>query len=650
MSAKKRRFTSILNSFLRAFFLFVIFVCLNSLIAPKHFTRVDLTRDKLYTITDATKSLVEDLSDNLIIRGYFSEELPHAYAEIPIYVKDILREYEAYGKGRVEIEVVDPARDEKVREFVTGLGIQPFKLQDRDRDKLVVRNCYMSLAVFHLDQHEVLPDMTQMSSLEYELSRAIVKVTKRSLPSIGLLVDSQAVAPAAPNQQGSNPGFSFEMVFQTLQTQYKVQKVHVQSGQKIPENIGTLLIVRPRDLSEREAFEIDQFVMRGGKLAVFVDTVTFDLTKNLAEVRVQSGLEDLLAHYGFRVRDELVLDENHFYIPVLHRQGMMQLQQNLPYPYYLKINKEDIDKTNPVVKKIGNLLLFWASPLEILDDQVNGREVVELVHSSDKAWSATEYDNVFPSTEGGFGYYRRPDEKNRESFLLAAVQIGEFDSFYKGKEVPEVKKPETPSSPGRSGGIPPGLQDQLPPGFQMKGAPGGQAALEAAKKKAAEAAKKSEGLKEKPEDPPPAPPSSLFQDDGPQPLPNKDPVAQPETQTEEDPAHDHPEDEASSPSSKKPIREIIERSPETRILVITDADMVADANFRNAPCYTFVQNTVDWMTLGNELIEIRSRGVEVPTIEEVPESKAFWIKLLTIGGVPFFVLALGFVRWILRSS
>jgi ABC-type uncharacterized transport system involved in gliding motility auxiliary subunit len=358
-----------------------------------------------------------------------------------------------------------------------------------------------------------------------------------------------------------NPARSYEAVFETLQTQYKVRRVHLKSGQPVPKGIGTLLIVRPRSLSEQEAFEIDQFVMRGGRLAIFADTVEFDLGSNLAETRIDTGLDHLLEHYGFRLDDRLVLDESTDFMTVYRREGMLQLQQNLVYPYFVRILPENLDERNPVVKKLGALSFFWASPIEVLEDRTGDRETVTLARSSDKAWSAESYDNVLPSVENtGWAYYRRPDEENRHQYILAAAQIGSFTSAFDAAPGPPVP---------------------------------------------AEAA--------------PAPPEAATVED------------------------EKPE---------KPPREVLTRSPETRIILVGDADIASDSQFRRPASFTFVLNVVDWLTLGNELIEIRSRFITDRTFPEdkVSETRAFWTKVAFILGLPLLVLVAGLVRWILRSS
>jgi ABC-type uncharacterized transport system involved in gliding motility auxiliary subunit len=103
---------------------------------------------------------------------------------------------------------------------------------------------------------------------------------------------------------------------------------------------------------------------------------------------------------------------------------------------------------------------------------------------------------------------------------------------------------------------------------------------------------------------------------------------------------------------EKPPREVLTRSPETRIILVGDADIASDSQFRRPASFTFVLNVVDWLTLGNELIEIRSRFITDRTFPEdkVSETRAFWTKVAFILGLPLLVLVAGLVRWILRSS
>lgn len=726
MSVKRKRFWSIQNSIQRLLYIFGIFVAVNYFISPRHFTRADLTEDRLYTITEATKTVLRGLEDNLMIRAYFSEDLPHQYRVIPRLVEDFLAEYKAYGGRRVEVQFLDPNKDEQARTFAEGLGIKPFPIQDRERDKVVVRNCYMTLALFYLDQHEKLDGVFNVEGLEYALTRAIVKITTGELPRVGLLLDSESVSArtAQPNQK-PDASLSFDTMFDTLQTQYRVQKVFLQSGQPVPEDIDTLLVVRPRNLTEREVFEVDQFIMRGGRIVFFLDTVHFDTSKNLAETPLEMGLEGLLEHYGFKVRKELVLDESAGYLPVIHQQGLLRLQQNLLYPYWVRLTKENLDSTNPVVNKLGSLVLYWSSPLEILSDKVGDREVIELVRTSEKAWSVESYDNVYPTLQGSnWGYYRRPAEENRDSFLLSAVQIGEFESFFAGKEIPEVNpadssdsavSPSLPSLPGVDSlrgpehrNLPPELLRQLQQtqdgsGSASSSPQGTPSETEKGRREepSEENPKTSDGSEKSPSPPPPPSPAPPRFDPGSLPSPSIgandeegseeptgagpgttwDPAGSesPSTNSElatpaeqppdPEPSEEDPSEEANEPPSEsppsesekgrnlgtpapleKPKREVLARSPTTRVMVVTDADIVADSQFNQPASYTFVHNAVDWMALGNELIEIRSRGITDRSIESVEEDKAFWIKVLTSLSVSVLLIVIGILRFVFRSS
>jgi ABC-2 type transport system permease protein len=168
-------------------------VALNVWVYPLNGLRLDLTAQHEYSLSQPTRDLVGNLPEPLLIRGYFSsdEKMHRLLRPLVPQVKDLLREYEIAGRGKVMIDVVDPLKDpDKEAEATQTYGIQPTPLQDFGRYETSVVSTYFDLLVRYGDQYTTLGfrDLIEVESrrdgsvdvrlrnLEYDLTRAIKKV------------------------------------------------------------------------------------------------------------------------------------------------------------------------------------------------------------------------------------------------------------------------------------------------------------------------------------------------------------------------------------------------------------------------------------------------------------------------------------------
>ena len=108
--------------------LFVVVLVLINLVAVQFFTRLDLTQGKVYTLSDASKKIVRGLDDKLVVKAYFSEDLPPPYNQNARYLKDQLDDYKAYGGGRFQYEFIDPGSEETLEQEAQSFQIPPVQV------------------------------------------------------------------------------------------------------------------------------------------------------------------------------------------------------------------------------------------------------------------------------------------------------------------------------------------------------------------------------------------------------------------------------------------------------------------------------------------------------------------------------------------
>lgn len=216
-------------------------IVLINVIAGWIFFRLDLTADKRYTLTQATKDAVEELQDNLTINAYFSQKLPPQFAATEDQVRDVLAEYKRYGGRRVKVRFVDPETNANEKELAEGMGVPQVQVQVVERDQAQSVNAYMGIALLYLDKHETIPVVQNTNNLEYDLTTAIVKMAAKKVLKIGFL------ARTGRPEENAN----YNAVRGALEKSYDVTDVDVSKGDPVPDDIGALVVTNGVQLTDR---------------------------------------------------------------------------------------------------------------------------------------------------------------------------------------------------------------------------------------------------------------------------------------------------------------------------------------------------------------------------------------------------------------
>jgi len=405
--------------------------------STRHFVRADLTEGKDFTISDSTKKVLSKLDDIININVYFSKNLPPYLVNLERQVKDILDEYKAFARGNLMVEFIDPASDQALEQKVRFMGIPQAQLNIIEKDKAEVVNVYLGMAVMYEDRKEVIPVVQNVMTLEYDLTSAITKVKRSEAKTVGLLTGHGEY----------NTEEDYEGVRSSLERQYRVVNVDISDGKKVPQDVNTLIVGGPKEkLSERDKYEIDQFLMRGGRIIFLMDPVDLE-RRGLMATEIDSNLNDMLEHYGVKLGRSLVVD-GRSNSNASFSSGFVQY--SLPYPFWPRITKQQFAEDSPMVNQLENLVLPWAGPVELVSSKVEtGSEEssedtgklrgIELFKSSQYSWTKGKPFNLSPQQ-------RFMPTGDMKSYPLAVAVSGKFKSFYAEKGVPEPEEPGEGSS------------------------------------------------------------------------------------------------------------------------------------------------------------------------------------------------------------
>ncbi len=366
--------------------------------------RVDLTQEKLYTLSPATKRILKNLDDLVTVRVYFSSKLPPNLIVLRDEIRDLLDEYRTYARGNLQVEWIDPLKDPQVEREARRLGIVPVQVNVLEKDKVEVVKAYMGMVFLYGDRKETIPVASDVSNLEYEITAAILKVTSGIQKTVGILLPEDLSLDR-----------DFYEVRTELSKQYTLKTL--KPGQRI-SGVDLLIVVGGEGFTRQDAENIDRFVQQGGNVLFLVDPVKIE--EPLTARVNQSPLLDLLKHYGIQVNNDLVLDVSNEIAPFA--RGFVRFF--VPYPYWVKITKRGFNPQLPPVRQLESLVMPWTSSLEFVGDTADTLVHFEyLARTTDKAWHSTGFFNLDPQS------LRPPRPEARRSFVVAALATGRFPRY-----------------------------------------------------------------------------------------------------------------------------------------------------------------------------------------------------------------------------
>jgi gliding-associated putative ABC transporter substrate-binding component GldG len=382
-----------------------------NLLALAFYSRLDLTDSKLYSLSDASKRIAESLDDPVVVKLYFSEELPPPYNQNARYLKDELYEYQAYSGGMLRFEFIDPIKED-CEDEARAFRIPAVQVDVYEKDRIERKKAYMGLAFLYEDKQEVIPVVQSISNLEYQISSTLKKLTSDELPVVGILQGHGEVSIPQQMQNG----------YQELSKLYQVRPLTIRPGELIDSAMTTLLIIGPTDsIPAWDQYAIDQFIMRGGKVGIFYDPIDVDIQAQQATERDNNWAE-FLAHYGIRFKQGLVVDARNSRIAVMQQQGRIRFQNIVEFPYLPQVYNFNPD--NLVGKDLEAVDLPFVCALDSTLTDSMGLEFQAICWSSEHSGIRRPPYNLSPMQEFTAADFTEPFQP------LAAAILGTFQTAF----------------------------------------------------------------------------------------------------------------------------------------------------------------------------------------------------------------------------
>ena len=359
--------------------LFLVLITLSNMLF-KH-TRLDLTENKIYTLSESTRNIVSAIDQPLNLYLFFTQE---SSSNNPYYrkyyqrVREILEEYALYAGNKLRLNFIDPKPFSEDEDRAAGFGIQRIPLEDSG--DVLYFGLAGSNAVGDVEEIPFL-DPRREVFLEYDIDKLLYTLMNPEKPVIGLM----STLPMYPVEglgarSQSNPWVVIEQIEQLFEV-----KLVFTDSELIEEDIDVLMVVHPKNLEDKALYAIDQYVMRGGNAIFFVDPFAEvddiplppDMPMQDLTIR-SSSLNTLFKEWGFEVAERTVVtDFNHgLQISMPGRQP----QRNI---LYLGLKKDSIDRDDVVTSALEQVNFAMASHVQVLDEEKI--EMTPLIYTSKRS-------------------------------------------------------------------------------------------------------------------------------------------------------------------------------------------------------------------------------------------------------------------------
>lgn len=313
--------------------------------------RLDLTAEKVFTLSEGTRNVLGGLKQPVTINLYASKELPLQVQPVLDEVKSVLNDYKSLGGSNLIVQYLDPSSDTSLLQEALKNGVSQVQFNVVDKEELSLKNGFFGLAVVYAGQHRSIPFIQSTSDLEFQLTSDIHELTTSSKPVVAFLSGYDGRADYSNFEKALDSEFSV----QPLQLDEKIPQ--------IPADVKALVIADPKQkIGDSVRAALGNYLDQGGSLMVLVDQQEVDNTLKITPNK--DNFADFTKDFGVTINPDLVYDLRSNETISFSTNS---IQYELPYPFFARV------PANPdaqVTAKIKSAVLPWASSLTVDDAKI----------------------------------------------------------------------------------------------------------------------------------------------------------------------------------------------------------------------------------------------------------------------------------------
>jgi len=431
----------------------IIIVAIN-VISAGLYSRLDITEENLYTLSEGTENIVEKIATPLTLKYYLSknlESLPIVYKNYGKKISELLNEYQNLNPEMIRLETYDPKPDSDEEVWAKKYGLSGVDLSNGEK-------FYMGLVITQEDRELNIPmmDPRREQFLEYDITQMLLQLSQKKDKKIGILSSIPVMGVAANRMQQmqgqrNQPKWFF---IQELEKTFKIETI-ASAAQEIAADISILIVIHPKKLSENTLYAIDQFVLKGGELIVLVDPnarvdPTAAMMAQMGQMpQASSDLEKLFKHWGVDYQASKILGDKEHPTRV-NAGGSVGV---VSYTLWHSLNRDSFEQDLIATKELEDMLLI--EPGGFMLQKSSPLKLQPLIKSST---STGLVENIMIRFADPLKINNQVKPTGK-SYILAGILSGKLTSAFSKR--PAAPKSEGKGQPEKIGQPKPHLSDGI---------------------------------------------------------------------------------------------------------------------------------------------------------------------------------------------
>ncbi len=384
--------------------------------------RADLTEEKLYTLSDGTKAIISKLDAPVTLRFYRSRSenrMPVQLASFADRIRSLLGEYAKHGNGRILLDELDPTPDSDAEDAAAMDNVSGQPMPDGEK-------LYLGLAVNFLDKTVSIPFFFphEEATVEYNITSAISEaVAGDAKNKIGILTELPLLGGNPMPYMRKNNQNAPWIIAGELQKRFELVPISPGADQ-IPADIKALVVIHPKNLSEKTLFAVDQYLMRGGKLLIALDSYCLAESRNSMQAMMgqpappgSSNIPKFLHNWKLEFSDTKVVAD------VSNAMRNINNPEMDIFPTVLDIRDFAEASSDPAISNIKHLNMVYCGAFS--GSPADGLKIEKIVVASDNSALV----DSFMSEMGGAQVMRDFKKDMKEKTLIAKLS-GKFKTAF----------------------------------------------------------------------------------------------------------------------------------------------------------------------------------------------------------------------------
>ena len=438
----------ILNSSISSVLIFLAFLIAINFLASQNSVYFDLTEEKIYTTSEASKDILRNLENEVNVNFYISKDLPQDVAGTKTQLIDFMNQYQDIAGSKLKVSYNEPENTPEKAQELGEKGIPQIQFNVIEKDKYEVKQGFFGVEITSERDGEIkreaIPVIQSIDSWEYDFISAVHSVSRESVETVAFLKGhgekdiqlqdlqkSYEVINVEIEVEGENTGFFISENKQDETSEIEKEKEFVAPV--------TLIIIGPTEkISNEEIAVIDEFISGGGNVIVASESIAPDLQQNLNAIPVENNLNELTKKYGIQINSDLVYDKSNSNIT--YQQGFFSVSKE--YPFWVKALQDNFEK-HPSLSGVQSVTFPWASSLSLSENE--DYLAKSMISSTNQAKGMSENYNLLPDNRFSFAggsqktiaAFAEPKDKSSNKGMLFVVGDSDFISPGFSRQAPD---------------------------------------------------------------------------------------------------------------------------------------------------------------------------------------------------------------------